>query len=69
MVESSPGSWRHLAAKLGWTATALAVIAVLVLGAGVWAFVSEKIPPGSYRCPRRVGGATVAPPASATSTS
>jgi hypothetical protein len=30
---------------------------------------SEKIPPGSYRYPRRVGGATVAPPASARSAS
>jgi cellulose synthase/poly-beta-1,6-N-acetylglucosamine synthase-like glycosyltransferase len=47
VVESSPGSWRHRAAKLGWSATALAVLAVLVLAAGVWAFISEKIAPGS----------------------
>jgi hypothetical protein len=29
----------------------------------------EKMPPGSCRCPRRVGGATVAPPANARSAS
>ena len=41
------GAWRHRAARLGWSATALAVIAVLVLAAGVWAFISEKLSPGS----------------------
>ena len=47
MAEPSRGSWRHRAARLGWSATVLAVIALLVLAAGVWAFVSEKLEPGS----------------------
>ena len=47
MAEPSRGSWRHRAARLGWSATALAVIAMLVLAAGVWAFISEKLSPGS----------------------
>ena len=40
-------NWRRRAARLGWAATVLAVLSLVVLGLAVWAFVAEQDVPAS----------------------
>ena len=47
MAESTQLNWRRRAARLGWAATVLAVLSLVVLGLAGWAFVAEQDVPAS----------------------
>jgi len=42
VAEPSQDIWRRRAAKLGWASTLLAAVALLILAASIWAYVSER---------------------------